>query len=175
MEIEIKLADIADKPLLQRMMELYQYDFSEFEDTDLDDHAMFGYAYLDHYWVEENRWPYLVRLDGKLAGFVLVSYHTLLSGKGCSISEFFILRKYRRRGVGRKTARWIFDHHPGTWEVYEMEKNLPAQEFWHKVITEYTGGNFTETWLDQEEWRGLVQIFENDKERKWNDRSGIRK
>jgi predicted acetyltransferase len=161
MEIEVIQAGIEDKPILQRMMELYQYDFSEFEDTDLDGHGMFGYAYLDHYWVEVNRWPYLVRVDGKLAGFVLVSQHTFIAQDGRSISEFFILRKYRLKGVGSQVARWIFDHHPGKWEVFEYYNNLPSQAFWRKVITEYTAGNFIEVWIDHENQRGPVQLFES--------------
>jgi len=31
---------------MQRMMQMYQYDFSEFEWTDLDDHALFDYKNL---------------------------------------------------------------------------------------------------------------------------------
>ena len=54
------------------MMQLYQYDFSEFEGNDLDDHGLFSNKYLDHYWVGENGTPLIVRADGKLAGFVIV-------------------------------------------------------------------------------------------------------
>ena len=161
MEIDIELADIEEKSLLQRMIELYQYDFSEYDGSDLDAHGMFGYPYLDHYWVEENRHPYLVRVDGKLAGFVLVSRHSLLSGEEHSISEFFILRKYRRQGVGRKVAGWVFDQHPGKWEVCELDCNPPAQAFWRKVIAEYTGGNYQELILDDDNWKGPVQMFDN--------------
>lgn len=44
MTIKVSPASIDDKPLIQRMMELYQYDLSEFENTDLDSHACFGYS-----------------------------------------------------------------------------------------------------------------------------------
>ena len=80
MNIEIATATIADKPLIQRMMELYQYDFSEFANTDLDEHGHFGYSHLDHYWVESNRYPFLVRVDRKLAGFVFVHQNTYFPG-----------------------------------------------------------------------------------------------
>lgn len=32
--------------------------------------ACLGYKYIDHYWTEEGRYPYLVIQSGKLAGFV---------------------------------------------------------------------------------------------------------
>ena len=57
MQIDLSKAALSEKSLLQRMMQLYQYDFSEFEATDLDDHALFNYKYLDHY---------LLRRDAKI-------------------------------------------------------------------------------------------------------------
>ncbi len=73
MKIEVIQASLEDKPILQRMMELYQYDFSEYDESDLDSHGTFGYAWLDRYWREEGRYPFIVLIDGKLAGFVLVN------------------------------------------------------------------------------------------------------
>jgi len=63
MRIDISEAAPSDKSLLQHMMQLYQYDFSEYTGNDLDDHGLFGYRYLDHYWVEEGRTPLIVRVE----------------------------------------------------------------------------------------------------------------
>jgi len=161
MKVEVLPATWEDKSILRRMIELYQYDFSEFDGADLDAHGSYGYAYLDYYWLEESRHPFLVRVDGKLAGFVLVRDQAYLPGNQRSIAEFFILRKYRRRGVGRQVAFHIFDLFPGKWEVTEIEANLPAQQFWRRVIGEYTGGKFQETWLEDGGERGLAQSFES--------------
>ena len=161
MKIEVLPAALQDKPLLQRMMELYQYDFSEFDGADLDAHACYGYAYLDHYWVDDGRFPFLARVDGKLAGFVLVSDHALLPGNERSISEFFILRKYRQQDVGKHVAYWIFDNFPGKWEVQQIAANLPAQRFWRSVIASYTQGQYKEIEVHDERWDGVVQYFDN--------------
>lgn len=161
MKIEVSPASTDDKSLLQRMMEFYLYDFSEFGKSDLDSHGCFGYSYLDHYWEEKDRHPFIVRVDGKLAGFVLVNKHTSLPGNEWSIAEFFIMRKYRRRGVGKAVAFYLFDRFRGKWEVQEMEANLPAQHFWRKVIAEYTGGQYRETHLNNELCKGPVQHFDN--------------
>ena len=161
MRIEILPSSIEDKPLIRQMMEFYFYDFSEFNGADLDPHGCFGYGHLDHYWTEPGRDPFLVRVDGKLAGFVLVYQHTYLPGNDGSIAEFFILRKYRRLGVGRKVAFYIFDYFRGRWEIQETAANLSAQQFWRKVINEYTAGRFEETILDNDQWKGPVQYFDN--------------
>lgn len=161
MKIDVSPASIDDKPLIQRMLQFYLYDFSEFGKSDLDSHGCFDYRYLDHYWNEKERHPFIVCVDGKLAGFVLVNRHSYLPGNEWSVAEFFIMRKYRRQGVGKAAAFCIFDQFRGKWEVQEMEANLPAQHFWRKVIAEYTGGRYQEVNLNNKSWQGPVQYFDN--------------
>jgi predicted acetyltransferase len=161
MNLKVSLATREDKPLLQRLMELYQYDSSEVEDKDLDQHGCFGYSYLDHYWIEEGRYPFLVRVEDKLAGFVLVNRHTFLPGNDRAVAEFFVMRKYRRQGVGQRAAFHVFDTLPGKWEIQETANNLDAQRFWRRVIANYTAGKYSEVLLDDERWQGPVQSFDN--------------
>ena len=49
---------------------------------------------------------------------------------------------FRRHGVGKAAAFRIFDRFPGSWEVTQWVSNLPAQRFWEKVVTQYTGGQY---------------------------------
>ena len=98
MKIEILPASISEKSVIKQMMELYLYDLSEFFNVDLNEHGHYEYSYLDHYWVEEVRHPYLVKVERKLAGFVLVNQSTNLPGSQYCMAEFFILRKYRKKG-----------------------------------------------------------------------------
>ncbi|MCL4274511.1 MAG: GNAT family N-acetyltransferase [Anaerolineales bacterium] len=158
MKIEIQPASLEDKTILRNLMELYAYDFSEFEQSDVDEHGLFGYERLDHYWTEAGRYPFLVRAHGRLAGFVLVR-NLEETTPVHSIAEFFILRKYRRRGVGKAAAHQIFGMFPGQWRVAQTEDNHPAQAFWRKVISGYTQGNFKEIWSNDDEWKGPIQIF----------------
>jgi len=160
MNIEVQQASLEDKTILRNLMELYAYDSSEFDQCDVDAHGLFGYNYLDHYWTEPGRYPFLVRVEGRLAGLVLV--RTLDESENAlthSMAEFFILRKYRHQGIGQVVAQQIFDMFPGQWSVAEVENNRPAQSFWRKVISEYTRGNFQEVWSNNDEWKGPVQTF----------------
>lgn len=160
MDVKITPASIEEKPILRHLLELYQYDFSEYDGADVDPHGLYGYKYLDHYWTEPERHPFLLRVSGKLAGFVLVRQVGEQDGLPVhAIAEFFVMRKYRRQGVGRKAAFYIFDMFPGMWSVSQEAENVPAQKFWRKVIGEYTGGAYTEEFLDDEEWHGPRQMF----------------
>jgi predicted acetyltransferase len=141
------------------MMELYLYDFSEYEDSDLDEHGYFTYGDLDYFWHEPTHAAFLVTAEGKLAGFVLVDDEVKLDGNERSITEFFVMRKYRRMGVGRHIAHEVFNRLPAAWEVAVLERNRPAQEFWRKVIDDYTHGAFQEAFLNDDEWHGPVFSF----------------
>ena len=162
MHIDVSPATFFEKPILERLMQLYDHDFSEFERSDVNDNGLYIDEYLDLYWQEAGRYPFLVRVDGKLAGFVLVRK---LPGEAShgedvhSIAEFFVMRKYRGAGVGRAVAWQVFDRFPGEWRVEEMAVNLPAQAFWRKVIGEYSAGSYVERMRDDEEWQGPEQIF----------------
>ena len=163
MTVEVKKASVAHKPILERLMQLYLYDFSEIEGGDLNGEGLFVYKYLDSYWTESGRFPFLICVDDKIAGFVLVSSHTYLHKRrqARSIAEFFVMCRYRRQGVGRMVAFRIFDKFPGKWEVGETKNNVAAQRFWRRVIDEYTQSNFTETILDNKSWHGPIQSFDN--------------
>jgi predicted acetyltransferase len=158
MNLEMQTARVSEKPVLRNLLQLCLHDYSEFNGEDVDEHGIFNYDYLDNYWVEPGRYAFLARVDGKLAGFVLV--RQLDPGQAdYHVAEFFILRKYRGHGLGRQVAFWIFDHFPGEWRVSQETGNLPAQTFWRKIIADYTAGNFTDTFQDDADWRGPTQLF----------------
>jgi predicted acetyltransferase len=77
------------------------------------------------------------------------------------MAEFFVMRRYHRRGVGTAVANRLFALHRGAWEVRERSGNHDAIAFWRRVIGDYTRDNFREAVLDDERWRGPVQNFES--------------
>jgi predicted acetyltransferase len=160
-EINVSPAAVSERPILRHLMELYQYDFSEVDGADTGPIGLYEYPYLDHYWVEPERSPFLVRVDGNLAGFVLVARYNYLTGNKDAwvMAEFFIMRKYRRRGVGEHVACYIFDQFRGAWQVGQITENIAAIAFWRKVIARYTHENFQEQNLNSENWRGPIQTF----------------
>ena len=163
MNIELIEVKEAEKSVLRRLVELYNYDFSEYDQADVNAHGLYRYKYLDHYWTEEARHPFFIKVDGELAGFVLVSdYCYVLKDAGAnSIAEFFVMRKYRRRGVGRIVACEIFAKFPGKWEVLQCRTNIPSIRFWEKIVGEYADGSFERHDALTEDWRGQALVFDN--------------
>lgn len=147
------------KDVLKNLMQFYIYDFSEYVNCDVEEDGLFGaYPSLEDYWKEENhRFPYVIRKDGKYVGFVLVRLIESEERNYFSIAEFFIMRKYRREGIGKAVAKQIFNLHKGHWEVYQKESNKPAQPFWNRIIDEHTKGQFKERSEDGKR----IQDFEN--------------
>ena len=66
--MNVKLMKVKEeqKSILAHLIELYEYDFSEFEDNDVNAYGLYGYSYLDYYWTEAGRYAYFIQVDGKL-------------------------------------------------------------------------------------------------------------
>jgi len=165
--LEIELIEIkeSEKSVLRQLMELYSYDFSEYDQADVNEHGFYGYSYLDYYWTEDIRHPFFIRVNGKLAGFVLISdyAYVLDTSDVRSITEFFVMRKYRQKGIGKAVAVQVFEKHPGKWEVIQHGNNEPSKIFWEEVIQDYTHGNFRKEKAKTEWWEGQAIRFDNSK------------
>lgn len=159
-DIAVRLASPEDRLPIHRMLELYQHELSDIWDQDLDSHGEYGYA-LDHYWAAEGCHAFVATAAGKYAGIALVNQAVRVGVEGFWMDQFFVLKKYRRRGVGRLLARAVFAALPGRWEVGQMLQNLAAQAFWRQVIGEYTGGRFKDQEVRAGSWQGVVQVFES--------------
>jgi predicted acetyltransferase len=128
-------------PILANLLELYAHDFSEFRSLDIGADGRFGYKSLPLYWSEPNRHPFLIRVDGKLAGLALVKRGSEISGNQTvwDIAEFFVLRGCRRLGIETLAAQEVWRRFPGPWQVRVMQSNVLANSFWEKAISDFTG------------------------------------
>jgi predicted acetyltransferase len=156
---EIRAARAEDRPALQRMLELYQYELSDIWDQDLDAHGEYGYS-LDRFWSGEGCRAFVATVSGHYAGFALADGAVKVGTNGHWMDQFFVLKKYRRSGLGAALARHVFDALPGRWEVGQMPGNLAAQAFWRRVIADCTKGAYTEHAITSGWWQGVVQSFD---------------
>lgn len=138
--IEVIPATLEQAPILANLLELYAHDFSEFFDLEIGADGRFGYSPLPLYWTEPDRYPFLVTI-GKLTGFALVKRGSEVSGKDTvwDMAEFFVLRGYRRRGIGTQIAHEVWRRFPGLWEVRVLQSNVSAYHFWASAISIFTG------------------------------------
>lgn len=140
------------RPIVWRLLQLYLHDLSEIDGGALNERAEFQYRWFDAYWTDPDRAAFLVPVRGEWAGFALIRRSATNE-----VAEFFVVRKYRRRGVGRRLAVDCFRHFPGRWRIHQLARNAPAAEFWRAVIPV----PFTET----SNSKGTTQRFEIRPER----------
>ena len=147
-EVALDVALSSDSPLLANLLELYLHDLSEaFPSIELGPDGRFGYPKLALYWSEpERRFPFLIKYGARVAGFALVTRGSPASNDPnvFDLAEFFVLRRYRRTGVGRRAAFLVWDRFPGPWTVRVFEANKGAIPFWAAVVAEFTSGTATE-------------------------------
>jgi predicted acetyltransferase len=122
----------ADKPVVARLIQLYLHDMTEHMPFAIGDDGLYEYDYLDRFWQH----PYLLHVNGDLAGFALVIDGCPVTGDAPCwfVAEFFVLHAYRGRGVGRAAAEAAFARHQGRWHVGVIDRNRPAAAFWGRVL-----------------------------------------
>ncbi|HTB76582.1 MAG TPA: GNAT family N-acetyltransferase [Polyangiaceae bacterium] len=159
--VSFRPASTEERVLLENLAQFYSYDFSEVLEMHVDEDGRFGDVGLAPYWVDEWRHPFVLRVDDRLAGFALISERSKITGKSgvFDMTEFFVLRRFRRHGVGRAAAFAAFDRFAGPWEVRQREENPNATTFWRRAIDEYTRGDYEETRWVRPQWSEIVQTF----------------
>ncbi|MFN3746265.1 MAG: GNAT family N-acetyltransferase [Hyphomicrobiaceae bacterium] len=165
--VQVRRARADEAPALARLMQLYLHDFSAFAPFDsrygeLDGDGLFAYAHLGAYWSEPRRELLLVRVSGRLAGFVLVNDWSA-SGLPVdfAIAVFFIARKFCRRGLGTEAARQVIAAREGQWEVAVLAVNEPALTFWRRVLPSAHSGAIDVIESDSARWRATIFRFAN--------------
>lgn len=145
-EVDLEIALRADEAVLTNLLELYIHDLSEAFEVDIRPDGRFGYD-AGRYWNEpDRRYPFLIRANGRLAGFALIQRGSPATDDPADldIAEFFVLRRHRRSSVGRQAAYQLWDRMHGHWVVRVSNRNLPALPFWRTVIADYSGGAYSE-------------------------------
>jgi predicted acetyltransferase len=163
--LEILPAALEQAPIIANLLELYAHDFSEFRNLDMGEDGRFGYPALPLYWSEPDRHPFLIRMNGELAGLVLVKKGSEVSGNGAAwdMAEFFVVRGCRRRGAGTQAAHAVWRRFPGPWEIRVMQANVSAQHFWAAAISKFVGEVIQPVPIDFHGERWALFIFESVK------------
>ena len=129
--IYTNLSNKSTKKAISNLMQLYLHDMSKFTHEVPNESGLYVSKYLDLYWADSDRFPYIFLDNQKPVGFALVRE---LNQDSYSMAEFFIIKQARNQKYGQTAAKEIFDKHHGTWSVAQIETNIPAQKFWRKVI-----------------------------------------
>jgi predicted acetyltransferase len=150
--------DATSREWLVNVYPMYLHDLSAYEAPEtgagyyqLNERGLWVPDYLPDWLRQDHAYPLIIHYLAKAVGFAFVGqtpFPFMSPDVDYRMSEFFVLRRYRREGIGTAAAKLIFDRYPGRWEVVELPGNNSAVLFWRSVISEYTDGNFTQTTLD---------------------------
>jgi predicted acetyltransferase len=130
-----------DRPVLERLWQLYSHDMSEVRGTLPNAEGMFKAGRLPTYLDDPDACGYLITYRDAPAGFAFVRTQpdaTRIMG------DFFVVRAARRRRVGYDVARELLRRHPGRWEIGFQGGNTGAPEFWRRLATDVVGERWRE-------------------------------
>lgn len=141
MEVVVLKASQKDRKLVENLLQFYIYDFTEFTNAAILEDGLFRtLPDLETYWDDPKRnHSYLIKVNDEIAGLILIKEIEEIK-KYNYLSHFFILRKFRRSGIGKKAAKYVLRKLTGEWELYQLENNVPAQKFWDRIIEEVSDG-----------------------------------
>ena len=137
-DIQVVQAEMKDLPVVQNMGRFYLYDVSRYCGSgtgwEIPNDGLYECFSFRHYFLEPTCYPYLIKVKGELAGFVMVDQDGVTDDITFCIAEFFILAKFQGRGVGKVAVQTLWAQSPGRWEVRVLPDNTPALTFWRGVI-----------------------------------------
>jgi len=130
--------------LLRNLAEHYCHDMSEWFDLDAGADGRYSY---DTASVWANRYDaYLAKVDESIAGFAIIGLASEWLGDigAHDVHEFFIMRRFRRCGIGRRMASFLWHEYPGEWLVRVLQANTAALTFWRREISSHSIGFYSE-------------------------------
>ncbi len=142
-KIEIVSAGISEKGTIENLFVYYIYEMSDLLQTSASEIGLLEPRQhnLKRYWESDNHYPYLIRCNGEIAGFSLLRKYPN-DPKHYDIDQFFVLKKFSRRGVGREAFKQSVAALPGSWITRVLLENKKALAFWLSVIPSVTDNKF---------------------------------
>jgi predicted acetyltransferase len=159
MEISLLPVKEDQKDILSNLYQFYEHDFSEFTNQDVNNDGKYD-VNINYFWKGDHRWhPYIIDVSGVIAGFTIVLLENLDTDPDPThvIHDFMVLKKFRRKGIGKASAIMAFEMYKANWKIVQMETNIPAISFWRNLLKSYTNDNYTE--IFKEDKKKYIQTF----------------
>lgn len=150
MHIELVPTQAEQAPLIRNLYQFYAYESSDWEQEEVEADGRFYLhePHLARYWQEQDWSANLILVDGAIAGFLLIERCELVGVDALEFADLFILKKYRRLGIGQALAQQVLQR-GGTWLVRFYAQDQLTASFWRKVLDELPLGS-RQLWLDDE-------------------------
>ena len=86
------------------------------------------------YWQDPDWSANLLRVNGEIAGFVLIERSEVPGIDALELADIFILKRYRRKGIGRALMGQVLMGGHENWLVRYYAQDDVADAFWNKVM-----------------------------------------
>ena len=122
--------------LIRNLYQYYAYESSDWEQEDVEADGRF-YIHDEHlarYWQDPQWSANLLLVDGYIAGFLLIEGSELPGIDALELADLFILKRYRRKGIGRAIASQVLCSGEANWLVRFYDQDEVSQAFWRTVL-----------------------------------------
>lgn len=141
--VHIRKVKKSEETMLHNLMQFYIYEFSKYiPEIKLEDDCTYKPFDLSQYWEKKAHHAYFILQEDEVIGFALIESNKKIN----TVLEFFVLASYQGKGFGKAAARNLFEAFDGYWNVSQIEKNQPAQNFWRNMIFDITNGEMEEVY-----------------------------
>lgn len=123
--------------LFKNLVNLQFHDLSEFRDNfDILEDGRFEWNFSECFKSNnENHHPLLIMFNNRVVGFLIFSmFNEKHPEADFQLVEMFILKMYRKKGIGKKVINLIFENYKGKYHLDVSKKNIPAINFWENLI-----------------------------------------
>lgn len=93
-----------------------------------------------------------------MAGFVLIQKGSPIDKEPdvWDVAEYFIMRKFRKKGIGQVVAHQLWTQYRGIWQVRVWDNNKIAHAFWNNVIQKFVNEPIIPIKMSYQEHEGLL-------------------
>ena len=133
---------------IEKLMQFYMYDLSEWIPLSFDEEGNFFIRPKDEYWAHAGTHAFFIEVDGETAGFATVDTDVVDADTNFSIGYFFVSRRFRGIGSGAIAAEMLLQRFPGMWQIFHVNINVVACTFWEKMVPRLSQGDFSKRMQD---------------------------
>ena len=152
---KLERSSVDDKDFIKNIYQYYLHDLSEFNDS-LQHNSMglFDNSFVDSYYSEDNLIPLKITLKNSIIGFILCSIGQKVD---YVIQDIFILRNYRKRGLGKLALKQLLDLYRGRFGLDILIKNEPAKLFWTRCLEHFGINNISSEVIEDKDI--VIRLF----------------
>lgn len=124
--------------VIRNLYQFYAYESSDWEQEDVEADGRFYLheAHMARYWQSPGWCASLVLVDGFIAGFVLVERSELPGVEALELADLFILKRYRRQGIGRAVASQMLCSGAHDWLLRCFRQDEVSMAFCTRIVAE---------------------------------------